>query len=97
MGLAQCWPLEDKYLGSDPLGLFPQALGMENLGRFLATPGPIRSGLKTDPGEDQAGHSALTTVVTMYLLCNKKHTWHGYAYLQCGTMEGTHTWHSNVG
>ena len=40
---------------------------MENLGvpppSFHAKTGPTRSGLKTDPGEDQAEPSALTTVV----------------------------------
>ena len=66
LGLLQMAPSEDRDLGSDLLGLTgPPGPRHGELRGFLAKIGPTRSGLKTDPGEDQAGPLTLTTVVRL--------------------------------
>ena len=68
LNLLQTASSQDRNLGSDPLGLTvhqgPGHGGFRGfLPRFCAKTSHTGSGLKTDPGEDQAGLPALTRIV----------------------------------
>ena len=63
LSLLQTASSRDRDLGSDPLGLNPgpgQTIGSPSP-RFCVKTGHTLSGLKTDPGESQAGLPVLTT------------------------------------